>query len=206
MLDYVKNPYEIEKKSFEIITKELGNKVFPEDEGKVIKRIIHTTADFEYADITVIRDGTLDKAKDAIRKGINIITDTKMAMAGINKRKLSEYGVQVFNYVGDEDVARKAKEGRITRSIVAMRKAVKENPYGIFVIGNAPTALFELIRQVKEGKANPSLIVGVPVGFVGAKESKEELLKLDIPYIVTRGRKGGSTVAAAIINAILYMI
>ncbi|RKD22505.1 precorrin-8X methylmutase [Caminicella sporogenes DSM 14501] len=206
MLDYVKNPYEIEKKSFEIITKELGNKVFPEDEGKVIKRIIHTTADFEYADITVIRDGTLDKAKDAIRKGINIITDTKMAMAGINKRKLSEYGVQVFNYVGDEDVARKAKEERITRSIVAMRKAVKENPYGIFVIGNAPTALFELIRQVKEGKSNPSLIVGVPVGFVGAKESKEELLKLDIPYIVTRGRKGGSTVAAAIINAILYMI
>ncbi|WP_427338810.1 precorrin-8X methylmutase [Caloranaerobacter sp. DY30410] len=206
MLDYIKNPYEIEKKSFEIITKELGSKIFPEDIGKIIKRIIHTTADFEYADITVIKEGALDRAKVAIKNGTNIITDTKMAMAGINKRKLSEYGGQVFNYVADEDVAQEAKKEGVTRSIVAMRKAIKENPKGIFVIGNAPTALFELVKQVKEGKAIPSLIVGVTVGFVGAAESKEELLKLDVPYIVTRGRKGGSTVAAAIINAILYML
>ncbi|QIB26440.1 precorrin-8X methylmutase [Caloranaerobacter azorensis] len=203
---YIKNPYEIEKKSFEIITKELGDKTFSEDIGKVIKRIIHTTADFEYADITVIKAGALDRAKAAIKNGTNIITDTKMAMAGINKRKLSEYGGQVFNYVADEDVAQEAKKKGITRSIVAMRKAIKENPNGIFVIGNAPTALFELVKQIKEGKAIPSLIVGVPVGFVGAAESKEELLKLDVPYIITRGRKGGSTVAAAIINAILYML
>lgn len=205
-MNYIKDPMEIEKRSFEIITEELGDKTFPKDIGKVIKRIIHTTADFQYADITVIKDGALQKAKQAIKRGENVVTDTKMAMAGINKRKLGEFGGQVFNYVSDEDVATKAKELGITRSIVGMRKAVKENPEGIFVIGNAPTALFELIRQIKEGNVRPSLIVGVPVGFVGAAESKEELLKLDVPYIVTRGRKGGSTVAASIINAILYMI
>ncbi|MDK2919078.1 MAG: precorrin-8X/cobalt-precorrin-8 methylmutase [Candidatus Petromonas sp.] len=205
-MSYIKDPMEIEKRSFEIITEELGDKTFPEDIGKVIKRIIHTTADFQYADITVIKDGALQKAKQAIKRGENVVTDTKMAMAGINKRKLGEFGGQVFNYVSDEDVATKAKELGITRSIVGMRKAVKENPEGIFVIGNAPTALFELIRQIKEGNVRPSLIVGVPVGFVGAAESKEELFKLDVPYIVTRGRKGGSTVAASIINAILYMI
>lgn len=206
MTDYIKNPYEIEKKSFEIITKELKNKIFPEDIDKVIKRIIHTTADFQYADITLISDNALKSAKTAIKNGVNIITDTKMAMAGINKKKLSKYGGKVFNYVSDNDVIEIAKQERVTRSIIAMRKAIKENPTGIFVIGNAPTALFELIKQIKDNKIKPSLVVGVPVGFVGAAESKEELMKLEIPYIVTRGRKGGSTVAAAIINAILYMI
>lgn len=206
MTDYIKNPMEIEKKSFEIITKELGDKTFPEEIGKVVKRVIHTTADFEYGDITIIKDGSIERAKEAIKRGENIVSDTKMAMSGINKRKLGEFGGKVFNYVSDEDVAKKAKELGITRSIVAMRKAIKENPKGIFVIGNAPTALFELMRQIKEGSVKPSLIVGVPVGFVGAEESKEELLKLDVPYIVTRGRKGGSTVAASIINAILYML
>lgn len=206
MQNYIKNPYEIEKKSFEIITEELGEKTFPEDIGKVVKRVIHTTADFQFADITVVNEGAIDKAKEAILAGKNIYTDTKMALSGINKRKLAEYGGEVLNFVSDEDVAKKAKEEGITRSIVAMRKAVEENPDGIFVIGNAPTALFELIKQIRMGKAKPSLIVGVPVGFVGAAESKEELLKVDEPYILTRGRKGGSNVAAAIINAILYMI
>ncbi|SHJ84314.1 precorrin-8X methylmutase [Paramaledivibacter caminithermalis] len=206
MESYIKNPYEIEKKSFEIITKELGDRTFPHEIGKVVKRIIHTTADFTFADITVISDEAIKKAKEAIKAGKNIYTDTKMAMAGINKRRLAEFGGEVLNYVSDPDVALKAKEEGITRSIVAMRKAIKENPQGIFVIGNAPTALFELMKQIKEGNVNPSLVIGVPVGFVGAAESKEELLKLDVPYIVTRGRKGGSNVAAAIVNAVMYMI
>jgi len=206
MQSYIKNPYEIEKRSFEIITEELGDKTFPEDIGKVVKRIIHTTADFQFADITIINNDAIDKAKGAILAGKNIYTDTRMALSGINKKKLAEFGGEVLNYVSDEDVAKEAKEEGITRSIVAMRKAVKKNPDGIFVIGNAPTALFELIKQIEQGNAKPSLVVGVPVGFVGAAESKEELLKLDVPYILTRGRKGGSNVAAAIINAILYMI
>lgn len=206
MENYIKNPYEIEKKSFEMITEELGDKTFPDEIGRVVKRIIHTTADFTFADITIINNDAIDKAKEALKSGKNIYTDTKMAMSGINKRKLAEFGGEVQNFVSDADVALKAKEEGITRSIVAMRKAVKENPNGIFVIGNAPTALFELMKQIKEGNVKPSLVVGVPVGFVGAAESKEELLKFDVPYIVTRGRKGGSNVAAAIINAILYMI
>ncbi len=206
MQSYIKNPNEIEKKSFEIITEELGDKTFPDDIGKVVKRVIHTTADFSFADITIIKEGAIDKAKEAILKGKNIYTDTKMALSGINKKRLAQYGSEVLNFVSDEDVAMEAKKEGITRSIVAMRKAVKENPDGIFVIGNAPTALFELMKQIEEGNANPSLVVGVPVGFVGAEESKEELLKLDVPYILTRGRKGGSNVAAAIINAIVYMI
>ncbi len=206
MESYITNPHEIEEKSFEIITEELGDKTFPEDIGKVIKRIIHTTADFGFADITIINDGAIERAKEAIKAGKNIYTDTRMALSGINKRRLAQFGGEVLNYVSHEEVALKAKKEGITRSMVAMRKAVKENPDGIFVIGNAPTALFELMEQIKEGNASPSLIVGVPVGFVGAAESKEELLKLDIPYILTRGRKGGSNVAAAIVNAILYMI
>lgn len=206
MNNYIKNPYAIEEKSFEIITKELGDRTFPQDIGKVVKRIIHTTADFSFADITIISKGAIQQAKEGIKSGKNIYTDTKMAMSGINKKRLSEFGGKVLNFVSDQDIALKAKEEGVTRSIIAMRKAVKENPNGIFVIGNAPTALFELINQIRGGNVNPSLIVGVPVGFVGAAESKEELLKLDVPYILTRGRKGGSNVAAAIINAILYMI
>lgn len=207
MTDYIKDPRRIETKSFEMITEELGEKTFPEDIGKVVKRIIHTTADFQFADITIINDGSIDKAKEAIVAGKNIYTDTRMALSGINKRRLAEYGGEVLNYVSDEDIAKIAKEEGVTRSIVAMRKAVEVNPEGIFVIGNAPTALFELLRLVDEGKAKPALVVGVPVGFVGAAESKEELLKYkDLPFILTRGRKGGSNVAAAIINAILYSI
>lgn len=207
MTEYIKDPRRIETKSFEIITEELGDKTFPEDIGKVVKRIIHTTADFQFADITIINDGALDKAKAAIVEGRKIYTDTRMALSGINKRILKEYGSEVLNFVADEDVAIRAKEEGVTRSIVAMRKAVEVNPEGIFVIGNAPTALFELLRLVDEGKAKPALIVGVPVGFVGAAESKEELLKYkDLPFILTRGRKGGSNVAAAIINAILYSV
>lgn len=205
-MDYIKVPHLIEEKSFEIITEELGDKTFPEEIGKIVKRIIHTTADFQYADITVISPGAIESAKEALRRGANIVTDTQMAKAGINKTKLGELGGEVHCYIGDADVAKKAKEKGITRAMVSMEKAIEDKKNEIFVIGNAPTALFELKRYIEEGKIRPALVVGVPVGFVGAAESKEEFESMNVPYIITRGRKGGSTVGAAIINALLYML
>lgn len=206
MENYIKTPHLIEEKSFEIITEELGDKTFPEEIGKVVKRVIHTTADFEYADITIISDKAIEAGKEAIKAGYNIVTDTNMAKSGINKRVLKKYGSEIRCHVADEDVAIKAKEDKITRSMAAMNKAIADENNKIFIMGNAPTALYKLIENIKLGKVKPALIIGAPVGFVGAAESKEELEKLDIPYITIRGRKGGSTVAAAIMNAILYMI
>ncbi|QEK11811.1 precorrin-8X methylmutase [Crassaminicella thermophila] len=205
-MDYIKVPHLIEEKSFEIITEELGDKTFPEEIGKIIKRVIHTTADFQYADITVISPDAIASAKKAIKSGAHIVTDTKMAMSGINKARLLKYKGEVHCYISDEDVAKKAKEQGITRAMAAMEKAIGDEKNKIFVIGNAPTALFKLKQFIEEGKVKPDLVVGVPVGFVGAAESKEAFEKLNVPYIVTRGRKGGSTVAAAIVNAILYML
>ncbi|MBF8983570.1 precorrin-8X methylmutase [Lutibacter sp. B2] len=206
MSNYVKIPHLIEEKSFEIITEELGKKVFPEEIGKIVKRVIHTTADFEYADITIISPEAIESAKKAIKAGANIITDTNMSRSGINKKRLAEYGGEVYCYIADEDVAKAAKEKGTTRAMAAMDKAIEGENNKIFVIGNAPTALFKLKEFIEKGKVKPALVVGVPVGFVGAAESKEEFEKLNVPYIITRGRKGGSTVAAAIINAILYML
>ncbi|MFZ5965595.1 MAG: precorrin-8X methylmutase [Bacillota bacterium] len=206
MSDYIKIPHKIEERSFEIITEELGERTFPEEIGKIIKRIIHTTADFQYADITVISPDAIEAAKDVIKKGAHIVTDTKMALSGINKTKLSQYGGEVHCYIADEDVAEKAKVRGVTRAMISMEKAVEDEKNKIFVIGNAPTALYTLKEMIEKGRIKPALVVGVPVGFVGAAESKEEFEKLNVPYIITRGRKGGSTVAAAIINAILYML
>jgi len=197
---------EIEKRSFEIITEELGDKTFPEREGKIIKRVIHTTADFQYADITLIHPDAISAALESLGKGCKIYTDTKMAMSGMNKRALAKHQCEVYTLVDDPQVAIEAKERGITRSMVGMEKAMADENTKIFVIGNAPTALFMLCQYMEEGKVNPSLVVGVPVGFVGASESKEELLTKSVPYITARGRKGGSTVAAAIINALLYMM
>ncbi|MCT4593024.1 MAG: precorrin-8X methylmutase [Anaeromicrobium sp.] len=206
MDNYVKTPHLIEEKSFEIITEELGDKTFPEEIGRIVKRVIHTTADFEYADITIISDGAIEAAKEAVKKGYNIVTDTNMAKSGINKRILKSFGGEVRCFIADEDVAKRAKEEKTTRAMAAMNKAIEDETNKIFVIGNAPTALFKLKEHMEAGRVKPALIIGVPVGFVGAAESKEELEKLDVPYITIRGRKGGSTVAAAIMNAILYMI
>ncbi|AOY75461.1 precorrin-8X methylmutase [Clostridium formicaceticum] len=204
-MEYIKDPMEIEKKSFEIITEELGEKTFPEREGKIIKRVIHTTADFQYGDITKINEYAIDSAIKALKEGCSIYTDTKMAMAGINKRVLKDLNSDIYCLVDDAEVSKEAKERGLTRSMVGMEKAVMDKRTKIFVIGNAPTALFQLCQFIDEGKVQPHLVVGVPVGFVGAKESKDELLKRKVPYITTVGRKGGSTVAAAIINALLYM-
>ncbi|WP_425446717.1 precorrin-8X methylmutase [Dethiothermospora halolimnae] len=207
-MSYVKNPMEIERTSFEIITEELGekNNRFDEKTGKVVKRVIHTTADFEYGDIIKIHKDAIDNGIKALKNGSNIYTDTSMIRSGINKRRLSKLGGDIVNFVHDDDVREEAKKRGITRSMVSMEKACKDDNIKIFAIGNAPTALYTLIRLIKEGMEKPDLIIGVPVGFVGAEESKEELMKLDIPYIATKGRKGGSTVAAAIINAMIYLI
>ncbi len=199
-------PMEIENKSFQIITEEMGvHKILPENE-LVVKRVIHTSADFDYMENLIFSDGAVKAGIEALKKGAVIITDTNMAKSGVNKTVIAKLGGKVECFVADEEVSKEAKERGVTRSIVAMEKAVKLYPNGIFVMGNAPTALIRLIELIKEGKANPSLVVGVPVGFVNVVESKEMLIKEDVNYIVARGRKGGSNVAAAICNAMIYQI
>lgn len=205
-MEYMKQPMEIEKRSFEIITEELGDRVFGEREGKIIKRMIHTTADFQFADLTVISEGAIDRAMEALKGGCKIYTDTNMALSGINKTRLKAYGGSVYCLVDDPEVAAEAKDRGVTRSIVGVERAVQDPETKIFVFGNAPTALFTLLELVAAGKAAPALVVGVPVGFVGAAESKEALLATQLPYITVKGRKGGSTVGAAVINALLYMM
>ena len=204
--DYIKDPMGIEVRSFEIITEEMGERDFPEEIAKIVKRVIHTTADFEYADLIEFHPKAFESAVKALKEGSDVYADTNMVMAGINKKRLGDYGGKVYHRVHDEDVVIEAKERSITRSMVAIEKACKDENTKIYAIGNAPTALFTLIEEIQAGKVKPALIVGVPVGFVGAEESKELLRTLDIPYIVVRGRKGGSPVAATIINAMLYQL
>lgn len=200
-------PAEIEKRSFEIITSELGERVFLPDEEQVIKRVIHTTADFDYADNLVFSEGAVQKALDALRQGACIVTDTNMGKAGINKKSLSALGGQVFCFMADEDVAEKAKREGTTRAAASMEKAASLGQDCIFAAGNAPTALVRLYELIREGRIAPRLIIGVPVGFVNVEQSKELIMSLErTPFIVAKGRKGGSNVAAAICNALIYQI
>lgn len=205
MKDYIKIPMDIENKSFEIIGQEMGEHNFSDDELKIIKRVIHTTADFEYKDLVYIREGSIKAALDTLKKGPTIYTDTNMALSGINKKALSKLNCKIICYVSDPKVAEIAKERGITRSMAAVEKAV-EDGVEFFVFGNAPTALFKLKELILSGKSNAKFIVGAPIGFVGAAESKEEIEKLDLPMITIRGRKGGSSVAASIVNALMYML
>ncbi len=199
-------PMEIEMKSFEIISRELAGRTFDIQQEPVIKRVIHTTADFEYADNLCFSEAAMNTAIAAIKEGICIVTDTQMAMAGINKAALKRCGCEVKCFMSDEDVAEKAADQGITRAVVSMRKAAEIKKPVIFAIGNAPTALMELERLIREKQILPALIIGAPVGFVNVVESKELIMKLNVPYIVARGRKGGSNVAAAIVNALLYLV
>ncbi len=199
-------PGEIEARSFEIITEELGGRKLDEDKAPVIKRVIHTSADFEYADTLCFSDGVIGKALEAIRGGASIVTDTQMGRSGINKRSLARYGGQVYCFMGDEDVARRARENGTTRAVASVDKAASMEGPLIFAVGNAPTALVRLYELIKEGRIRPALVIGVPVGFVNVVQSKELIMETEVPYIVARGRKGGSNVAAAICNALLYMI
>ncbi len=199
-------PKEIETRSFEIITEELGDKKLIPGTELIVKRCIHTSADFEYADSLCFSEGVVEKAVDAIKRGACIVTDTQMAKAGINKKALAKYGGEVYCFMSDEDVAAKAKEQGSTRAAASMDKAAEMGKPLIFAIGNAPTALVRLYELVEEKKIFPYLIIGVPVGFVNVVQSKELIMETGAPYIVARGRKGGSNIAACICNALLYMI
>lgn len=204
-MDYIKNPMEIENTSMKIIESEMGEHNFTKEELSIIKRTIHTTADFEYKDLVEISKGAIEASKDVFKEPFVIYTDTNMALSGINKRALAKLEGKAICYVNLEEVYKEAKEKQITRSMAAVEKACNYN-VDIFVFGNAPTALFKLKELIREGRANPKLIIAVPVGFVGAAESKENLDELNVPYIRVKGRKGGSTVAAAIVNALMYNV
>lgn len=199
-------PAQIEQRSFEIITQELGGRTFDPLEEPVIKRVIHTTADFEYADTLVFSQGVIGQAHRLLTEGANIVTDTKMAMSGINKAALSKLGVKVYNFISDEDVAEAARRDGTTRSAAAMSKAARLDGETIFAIGNAPTALIRLYELMEQEQYRPGLIIGVPVGFVNVVQAKELILSADVPSIIARGRKGGSNVAAAIVNALMYQL
>ena len=197
-------PMEIEKRSFEIITEELGDTPLIPGTELIVKRCIHTSADFDYAKNLCFSEGAVEMAMDAIRNGACIVTDTQMAKAGINKRALARYGGEAYCFMSDEDVAKIAKERGVTRATVSMEKAAQIEKPVIFAIGNAPTALIELYEMIQSGSYRPAFIIGVPVGFVNVEAAKDLILKTDVPYIINRGRKGGSNVAAAICNALLY--
>lgn len=197
---------DIEKRSFEIITELLGDRVFEEQNELVIKRVIHATADFDYADNLVFSENAVAKGLEALRSGCDIVTDTQMAKSGINKTILEKLGGTVHCFMSDADVAEEAGQRGITRAAVSMERAAELPGHCIFAIGNAPTALITLHNMIEEGILVPALIIGVPVGFINAAESKELIMNSFVPHIVARGRKGGSNVAAAICNALLYQI
>ena len=199
-------PRDIESRSFAIITEELGDKQLIPGTELIVKRCIHTSADFDYADNLAFSEDVVNKAIEAIKNGACIVTDTQMAKSGINKKALARYGGEVYCFMSDEDVAKEAKEKGSTRATVCMDKAAAMDKPLIFAIGNAPTALVRLYELITEGKLKPELIIGVPVGFVNVVQSKELIMETDAPYIVAKGRKGGSNIAACICNALLYMI
>ncbi len=198
-------PMDIERESFATITRELGDRVLDPEQEPIIKRVIHTTADFEYADTLYFSPNAVALAKDAIRGGATIVTDTQMAYSGINKRTAARFGCEVKCFMSDEDVAQEARVLGVTRARVSVDKAARMGGDLIFVVGNAPTSLIRICELIDEG-LRPKLVVGVPVGFVNVVASKELIMEKDVPCIVARGRKGGSNVAACIINALLYQL
>lgn len=199
-------PADIERRSFEIISEELKERgiILPKDQEMVTKRAIHTSADFDYAKTMTYSENAVEIAKELIRNGADIVTDTNMGKSGINKALLAEFGGEVHCFMADETVAKLAKERNTTRAVVSMEMAAKLEKPVIFAIGNAPTALIQIYEMMKNSDWRPAFVIGVPVGFVNVEISKELILETDVPYIINRGRKGGSNVAAAICNALLY--
>jgi precorrin-8X/cobalt-precorrin-8 methylmutase len=198
-------PHEIERLSFQIIDGEAGGHDFSPDQWQVVRRVIHTSADFEWQKMIRLHPQAIASGVAAIRSGCTIITDTNMARVGIRQRDLTRFGGSVGCYMTDERVAEAASREGITRAKAAVDVAVPELSGGIYVVGNAPTALLRLIELMELGRVRPALVVGLPVGFVNAAESKAQLLECDVPYITNVGRKGGSNVAAAVINALILM-
>lgn len=197
-------PVDIEKRSMEIIESELGGRTWPEPEFSVIKRCIHTSADFDYADNLAFSEDAVRTGIEAIRSGAHIITDTRMAFSGVNKNRLNSFGGEAHCFIHDESVIEEAKSRGCTRAKVSMERGAELEGKNIFAVGNAPTALIRLRELIDEGKLEPALIIGVPVGFVNVIESKEQIMDSGVPYIVAKGRKGGSNIAAAICNAMIY--
>lgn len=206
MNDLLASPHEIERRSFQIIGEELGDRVLDPAEEPIIKRVIHTTADFSYVDSLVFANDAIERGKQAILAGATIVTDTNMALAGISKPGLARFGCQAKCFVADPEAAKMAQENGTTRSVASVNLAAQIEGPLIYAVGNAPTALLRLAQLIEEGTMKPDLIIGVPVGFVNVVESKERILECDVPCIVARGRKGGSNVAAAICNALLYSL
>ncbi len=197
-------PMEIEKRSMEIIKGELGGRTWPEPEFSIVKRCIHTSADFDYGDNLFFSENAARLGVEALQRGASIVTDTQMAASGINKKKMEEYGGQVYCFMSDPQVAEEAAKRGCTRATVCMERGMELSQEVIFAVGNAPTALIRLYELIREGKKKPALIIGAPVGFVNVVEAKELILEAGVPCIVPRGRKGGSNIAAAICNAMLY--
>ncbi len=200
--------FDIEKKSFEIIDSEIGSHNYNESQWAIVRRVIHATADFDFAGKGKIlfHERAIESAFDAIRNRCTIVTDVDMVLAAINKKSLADLGLRTACYISDSRIAEESRRSGRTRSEIAMRRAAKDMGGGIVVIGNAPTALYEVISMVREGVTKPALVVGIPVGFVSAPESKDELAKMDdVPFITNVGRKGGSPAASSIINAILLL-
>ena len=206
-MDFIKEPMAIENRSMELIAPHLEGLGLDERATKLYSRLIHASGDVGYAPITRVHPAAIDRAIEALKAGEHIYTDVEMVRTGINKKKLASFGGEVHCLVADPDVAVRAKAEGITRSMVAMRQFGKDLDGNIVAIGNAPTALFEVLRLVREEGIRPACIVGIPVGFVGAAESKAALAENGIvPYITVEGTKGGSPIAAAAINALMYLI
>jgi len=203
--DVMLDPAGIEAESFRIIDAEAGEHGFSPQQWPLVRRVVHTSADFEFITNTVISQGAVENGMAALRKGCTIYCDTNMIVAGVNKSRLAQLGCELRCYVADPEVANVARERGVTRSLVGLEKGAAEG-CSIFLIGNAPTALYGLLELQAAGKVEPALVVGCPVGFVGASESKEELYKSNLPYIVCRGRKGGSTIAVALLNALMIEV
>lgn len=201
-------PGEIEKRSFEIIGEELLSRgiILPKETEFVTKRVIHASADFEYADTLMFSEHAIETAQRLLLNGADIVTDTNMALSGVHKKTLEKLGGQVHCFMADGEIARIAKESGETRAYVSMRKASEMKKDVIFAIGNAPTALISLYEMIQSGKYKPAFVIGVPVGFVNVEVSKEMIMDTGVEYIVNRGRKGGSTIAAAICNSLLYSV
>ena len=178
----------------------------PKEQEPVTKRVIHTSADFDYAETMCYSDHAVEIAKELILKGADIVTDTNMALAGINKSILASFGGEAHCFMADLDVAQLARERQVTRATISMEKAAAIEKPVIFAVGNAPTALIELHKMITEGRYQPAFIIGVPVGFVNVVPAKELIMETEVPYIINRGRKGGSNVAAAICNALIYQL
>lgn len=198
-------PFEIEPESFRIIDEEAGPHNYSEDEWSIVRRMIHTSADFEYKESVRFNGDAVNKGIEAILNGKNVITDTNMAKSGVKKYELNNYGGEAICLISDSKIIKEAESKEITRAKAAVDASIELMEGGIYAVGNAPTALIRLVELIKEGKIKPSLILGFPVGFVNAAESKEMLREFDVPYITNIGRKGGSNIAAAVVNAIIVL-